>query len=39
MTDPVREESDGDNLDFERERAKKELFDFTFKDPFSRGEY
>lgn len=39
MTDPVREESDGDNLDFDRERAKKELFDFTFKDPFSDGKY
>jgi hypothetical protein len=38
-TDLEREESDGDNLDFDRERAKKELFDFTFKDPFSNGEY
>jgi hypothetical protein len=39
VTDPVRDESDGDNLDFERERAKKDLFDFTFKDPFSKGQY
>jgi hypothetical protein len=38
-TDPVRDGSDGDNLDFEKERAKKDIFDFTFKDPFSKGEY
>lgn len=38
-TDPVRDESDGDNLDFERERAKKGIFDTTEKDPFTGGNY
>lgn len=38
-TDPVRDESDGDNLDFERERARKDIFNLNEKDPFSKGEY
>jgi hypothetical protein len=38
-TDPIRDESDGDGLDFERERSKKNLFDFTENDPFSEGKY
>ena len=38
-TDPVKERSDGDNVDFESERSKKDLFDFTETDPFSEGHY
>jgi hypothetical protein len=38
-TDPVKDRSDGDNVDFDNERAKKDLFDFTETDPFSEGKY
>lgn len=38
-TDPVRERSDGDNVDFDFLRAKSDLFDFTDTDPFSEGHY
>jgi hypothetical protein len=38
-TDPVRERSDGDNVDFDFLRAKENLFDFTDTDPFSEGHY
>lgn len=38
-TDPVKDRSDGDNIDFDFERAKKDLFDFTETDPFSEGKY
>jgi len=38
-TDPIKEESDGDNMDIEKERAKKSIFDTSEKDPFSGGRY
>jgi hypothetical protein len=39
QTDPIREESDGDNSYLEAERLDKTLFNQSETDPFSEGQY
>lgn len=39
QTDPIRESSDGDNADFERNRLEDSLFNLDETDPFSEGQY
>jgi len=39
QTDPIRESSDGDNAELERDRLEDSLFNFTETDPFSEGQY